>query len=127
MRGTLGAIGAAAVMLAAVPAEAQSPSISVATFLSKVTALKAKGAMALFSSDVGLLKRESALAVQSLQADKAARKAAGKAPLYCPPEGQKKMAANEMIAGLNAIPAAQRGINLKDGFLRVLATKYPCR
>ena len=37
------------------------------------------------------------------------------------------MNADEMITGLSAIPPAERGMSLKDGFTRVIVKHYPCR
>lgn len=107
---------------AASPAAA---TITVETFLAKVAGLKAKGPLALFSGDIGLLKRESAAAIAGLAADKKARAAAGRPPLYCA-DDKTRMSASEMIAGLQAIPANERRIPLQAGFMRVIARKYPC-
>ncbi len=99
--------------------------ITVETFLAKVAGLKAKGPLALFSGDIGLLKRESAAAVSGMTAQKKARAAAGQPPLYCAP-AKSSMTANDMIAGLQQIPPHERRITLQDGFTRVIARKYPC-
>lgn len=115
------AVCAAALGLAGPAAAA----ISVETFLAKVAGLKAKGPLALFSGDIGVLKRESATAIAGITADKKARAAAGKPPLYCASD-QTRMSASEMIAGLQAIPPRERHISLQDGFTRVIARKYPC-
>ncbi len=112
---------AAALGLAA-PASA---TMTVETFLAKVAALKAKGPLALFSGDIGLLKRESNAAIANIAADKKARAAAGKPPLYCASD-KTRMSSNEMIAGLQAIPPSERRMPLQDGFMRVIAKKYPC-
>lgn len=118
-------IGAAALAAAAgLPAPACAE-MTVNGFLGKIAGLKAKGPFALFSSDIGLLKRESAATIAAITADKKARAAAGKPPLFCASD-TTRMSAGEMIAGLQAIPPAQRGISLQDGFMRVIARKYPC-
>ncbi|KQM62756.1 hypothetical protein ASE75_14155 [Sphingomonas sp. Leaf17] len=114
-----------AVALTVTLASPANAAMDVNTFLTKVAALKAKGMRALFSSDIGLLKREAGAAVTQIDAEKKARAKAGQPPLYCSPEG-KKMSSDEMIAGLQEIPAAQRGMSLKDGFLRVIARRNPC-
>ena len=116
-------IFAAAAFACATPAAA---AMEVNTFLAKVSALKAKGPMALFSSDIGLLKREAGVATAQINADKKARVAAHQPPLYCAADDQR-MTANEMITGLAAIPPAERGMSLKDAFLRVIKKRYPCR
>ena len=99
--------------------------ITVDTFLAKIAGLKAKGPLALFSGDIGLLKRESTAAVAGMTADRKARLAAGKPPLHCAPT-KSTMTASEMIAGLQAIPPHERRISLQEGFTRVVARKYPC-
>ena len=128
MSGTIAAavVAAGLILSAAAPAWAASP-IDVATFLGKVKALKAKGPLALMSSDVGLLKREGQAAGEALRAERRQRAANGQPALYCPPEGKASMGSNELIAGLEKIPAAQRGMSLKDGMRRVLIARYPCR
>ena len=61
--------GMAALLLAsATAANAATGDMSVATFLAKVDALKAKGPMALFSSDIGLLKNEAYAAGRAYRA-----------------------------------------------------------
>lgn len=99
--------------------------ITVDAFLAKIAGLKAKGPLALFSGDIGVLKRESAAAIAAIAAEKKARAAAGKPPLHCASD-KTRMSASEMIAGLRAIPPRERGISLQDGFTRVIASKYPC-
>lgn len=115
-----------AALLTVTVASPVQAAMDVNTFLAKVAALKAKGLGALFSSDIGLLKREAGVAVTQIDAEKKARAKAGQPPLYCSPDNAK-MSSDDMIAGLQAIPAAQRGMSLKDGFLRVIAKRNPCR
>ena len=120
---------ALAAVIVAVPAVAQRAPMSVQTFLDKVEALKKKGVMAMFSSDVGLIKTEMQTVSQQMQAEKKAREAAGKPPIACPPknDGKTRMGAEEFLAALRAIPPAQRGMSMKDGLTRVIVAKYPCR
>lgn len=119
------ALSAAAVPAALGLAAPAAAAISVDTFLAKIAGLKAKGPLALFSGDIGLLKRESQAAIAGMDADKKARLAAGVPPLHCAPP-KSKMTASEMIAGLQSIPPHERRISLKDGFTRVIVRKYPC-
>jgi hypothetical protein len=117
------AIGlAAAAMIAPVAAQA----MTVDQFLARANALKAKGMMALLSPDIGVLKAEMADAIKALQAEKAARKAAGKPPRACAPEGTK-LTQDEMLGGLAALPPAQRAGSLKDGVSQVMMNRFPCR
>lgn len=96
-------------------------------FLSKATALEKKGAMALFSSDMGLLKKEMAEAAKQLRAERLADQKAGRKPAYCPPEKQGGLGVEEILGHLRSIPEAQRAkMTSKDGFRSLLARKYPC-
>ncbi|WP_010544164.1 hypothetical protein [Sphingomonas elodea] len=111
-------------MLVAVPAQA----MSVAEFLAKVNALKAKGALAMFSSDIGLLKQEVDGASAAYRADLAAAAAAGKRPSSCPPtKGQVKMSSSELIAAFEKIPPARRSISVKTAFAAVMQQRFPCK
>lgn len=75
------------------------PAMPVSEFLAKAEALKAKGAMALFSSDVKLLKKEMEPIILAYEADNAAARKAGK-PLSCPPEKPRL----NLIEDFRAIP-----------------------
>jgi len=117
-------LAAGGLMLVAVPAQA----MSVAEFLAKVNALKAKGAMAMFSSDIGVLKQEIEGASTAYRGDLAAAAAAGKTPSSCPPpKGQAKMSSNDLIAAFEKIPPAQRGISVKAAFAAMMQQRFPCK
>ena len=113
-----------AVVAMLIPVAAQA--MTVDQFLTRANALKAKGMMALLSPDVGVLKGEMADAVAALKADRAARKAAGKPPRVCAPEGTK-LTQDEMLGGLAALSPAQRAGSLKDGVSQVMMNRFPCR
>ena len=115
---------AAAVVVAASPAAAQT--MSVGTFLTRAAPLRANPLMALISPDYAPLKAQADAATHELRADAAARKAAGKPPIACVPEGQS-LGIMDMLAGLDALPAADKRLPLKDGYARVLAQRFPCR
>ncbi|NLS29225.1 hypothetical protein S2M10_42460 [Sphingomonas sp. S2M10] len=111
-------------MLVAMPAHA----MSVADFLAKVNALKAKGAMAMFSPDIGVLKREVEGASDAYRADLAAAAAAGRKPGSCPPpKGKTKVGSTELIAAFEKIPPAQRGISVKAAFAAMMEQRFPCK
>ena len=115
-----------AALLVVVPVTALQ-AMTVATFLQKAEALQNSGITAMFSSDLGLLKREVAAASQSLRAERLAARRAGRRPAYCPPENSGVTPA-ELLAGFRAIPAAQRQrIDVREGLRRVLVRKFPCR
>lgn len=107
----------------AAPASAE---MTLGQFLVKANALKAKGMMAVFSKDLKPVMAEMKSASAQLKAEGERRKAAGQPPIACPPKGAK-MKSDEFLAMLNAVPPAQRGVSLKDGLARAMATKFPCR
>jgi hypothetical protein len=100
-------------------------SMTVRTFLAKVTKLKSLGPLALASGDLREVKDEARAAGMALKQDADARKAAGKPPLACPPK-DTKMGGGEFLTALQSIPEAGRDIPLKQGFALVLAKRYPC-
>ena len=71
------------------PASAAGVAMDVATFLAKADGLRAKGPLALFSSDLTLLKSEGMAAGKNLREERLAQIAAGKRPAYCAPAGSK--------------------------------------
>ena len=101
--------------------------MDVATFLAKADALKAKGAMALFSSDIGLLKKEIQTATTQLRAEKLARDKAGLPPRSCPPKDAKPMNSDQFLAELRKLSPAEQRLPVKDGLLRVAQRRYPCK
>lgn len=107
----------------AAPADA---AMTVGTFLTKAAPLRANPLMALMSPDYPVLKAEADSATRQLKADRDARKAAGKPPIACVPDGQS-LGIMDMLGGLDALSPADRKLPLKDGYARVLATKFPCR
>ena len=116
-----------ALMIALVGIAAPASAMSVADFMAKVNALKAKGPMALFSSDIGVLKAEGMAAGQSIRNDQEAALAAGRPPVTCVPKGSK-VSSNELLAYFGKIPPAQqRSMSVKQGMLGLLRQKWPCR
>lgn len=119
-----------AVMLAALAAPtallAAPGDMSVAAFLGKADALKAKGAMALFSGDIGVLKSEGKAAGAVYRAQLQAERAAGR-PSSCPPKGTK-ISSDELLTFLRSYPAAVRPqVPMKQAIADFFARKYPCR
>lgn len=123
MRAILAVMAGAALVL---PASAQA--MSVAEFLAKANALKAKGFLALGSSDIKLLRTEVERASDAYRSDLASAKAAGRAPHSCPPpKGQAKIGSNELLAEFEKIPTAQRGISVKSAFYAMMKRRFPCK
>jgi hypothetical protein len=107
------------------PAHAQSMGLS--QFMVKAEALEKKGALALFSSDMGLLKKEVTAAADLVRKERLAAKNAGRKQAYCPPEGAGSLNAKELLAHFRSIPSAQRErMQVRDGLRSLLARKYPC-
>jgi hypothetical protein len=116
----------AALIMSAAPAAAQS--MPLPTFLAKADGLKRKGALALFSGDLKVLKKEMQGSAQQLRAERLAAAKDGKKPAYCPPEKAGGLDSNEVLSHFHSIPAAQRArMTTKDGFRSLMAKKYPCK
>lgn len=117
-------LGALGLSLAATSANA----MSVAEFLAKAKALQARGMFAAFSSDITLLKNEMAGIGTAYRADLEAARRAGRKPHSCPPpKGQVKMGPSELLAELEKIPPARRGMSMKAAFYGIMARRFPCR
>lgn len=113
-------------MTVSAPVSAAPGDMSVAAFLAKVSALKAKGLGALFSSDIGLLKSEAMAAGKGYRDRLRQERAAGH-PSSCPPTPTK--VGQEMWLGhLNSYPAASRGaISLNRAMADMFAKNFPCK
>jgi hypothetical protein len=104
------------------PAHAE---MSVATFLAKADALKAKGMMAMMS-DIGLLKQEMKVATTAYRAQLVGDKAAKRPAHSCPPE-KGQMNSDELMTYFRTIPAAQQPrTSVKTGFFGMMKKKFPC-
>ena len=115
-----------ALLLAASPTLAFAQNMPVSTFLAKADALKAKGAMALFSSDIGVLKSEIQAAGLAARTERKAREAAGQPKLACPPE-KMSMTSDELMAFFRTIPADQRPrVSTKDAMAAMVRKRFPC-
>ncbi len=114
------------VALLLMPASAQA--MSVAEFLAKASALKAKGFLAIGSPDIKLLRSEVESAANAYRADIQAARAAGRPPHSCPPpKGKAKIGSKEVMADFEAIPVAQRGMSVKSAFYAMMKRRFPCR
>lgn len=125
MRASLAPLAAMALVLAA-PAAAGPGEMSVAVFLAKVDALKAKGFGAMFSPDVGLLKSEATAAGMAYKARLDQERAAGR-PSSCPPK-PVNIGQGLWIGHLRAYPDGQRGaISLNRAMADLFIKTWPCR
>ncbi|MFM6931895.1 MAG: hypothetical protein ACKOUT_06590 [Novosphingobium sp.] len=112
--------------LTAGPALAAPGDMSVATFLTKAEALKAKGMAAMFSSDVGALTSEGKAAAANYRARLENERKAGR-PSSCPP-AKASVSSNELLAHLASYPVAARpSVPMTRAMGDFFARKYPCR
>jgi hypothetical protein len=116
----------AAMLLASAPAYAAPGDMSVAAFLAKADALRARGAMALFSSDYKLLKGEGTAAGQAYRARLIAERAEGK-PSSCPPR-PAPVNSDNLLAHMRSYPAAdQARITINTAMADLFIKTWPCR
>ncbi|WP_254602719.1 hypothetical protein [Sphingomonas bacterium] len=110
------------ILLIAAPASAAT---TVGNFVTRANALRANPLTALTSPDFTVLRDEARAASAQLKAERDARRAAGKPPIACVPDGQS-IGITDMLDGLAALPPAQQRLPLKDGYAAVLAKRFPC-
>ena len=117
--------GAAAIagLLAVSPVAAHA--MTVAEFLGKADALQARGVMAMFSSDIALLKTEIISASTAYRADVDA----GRPPRSCPPpKGTVKTSSDELLTAFRTVPAAERTkLSVRVAFASYMVKRFPCR
>src|SRR4051812_33350036 len=115
-------------LFSASPPALGAPPGTAQNFLDRANRLKGKGPLALFDRDYGRLKAEATAVGRSIGDDRIAAERAGRPILYCSPAARAKLGNFEFIDGLAAIPPGERSrMSLKDGMIRVLQKKYPCR
>jgi hypothetical protein len=117
---TLGTLAAAA------PALAAGGEMSVATFLAKADALKAKGLMALGSSDIGLLRAEGQAAGQAYKLRLEAERKVGN-PSSCPPKGTRP-SSGQIMTHLRTYPEPARPrTTMKTAIADYFIRTWPCQ
>lgn len=99
--------------------------MSVADFLAKITALKAKGMGAMFSPDLKLVVNEMKSASADYRADLAK---APRGELGCPPpKGKVKLTQEEFMGAFTAVPVAQRSTtSVKSVLYAAMKRRFPC-
>lgn len=118
-------IALAASITLASPLLAAPGDMSVAAFLGKADSLKAKGPMAMFSSDIGVLKAEGKAAGEAYRARLQSERATGK-PSSCPPK-DTRVNSDKLIAHLRTYPAPVRPkISMKQAMADFFIKTYPC-
>ena len=113
-------------LLVTTPLTAAPGDMSVAAFLAKADNLKAKGFLALGSSDIALLQSEAKAAGaayrQRLKSDRAQKRA----PHSCPP-AKTGVKSDELIAHLRTYPASARSsISLTTAISDLMKKRFPC-
>ncbi len=105
---------------------AQQPgTMSVAVFMAKAEALRARGAMALFSSEINVLKAEVTGAAQAFRRQIKAETASGK-PSACPPE-RRSLTSDDLLAHMQGYPAAARPrIPVFEAVADLYRKRFPC-
>lgn len=112
-------------LMLATPVMANPGDMNVATFLAKADALRAKGAMALFSSDFKTLKSEGEAAGAHYRARLHTERAAGR-PSSCPPKGAK-VSSDQLLNFLRTYPEASRPrTSMKQAMGDFFVRTYPC-
>lgn len=114
------------VVLATGTAIAAAGDMSVATFLAKADALKAKGMLAMLSPDIGVLKTEAQAAGAAYKAQLEAERKAGR-PSSCPPKGTR-IDSDDLMAQMRSYPAGVRPkVTVKAAMADMFRAKFPCR
>ncbi len=117
----------AATLIACSPAAASAQSMTVDQFLARANALKAKGVMALGSSDLKLLRNHMMAVAEDYRRDIEGARASGKSPHSCPPpKGKTKLGSSDLLAEFERIPPARRGVSTKAAFYDMMKRRYPC-
>ena len=111
----------------AVPAEASSGDITVAGFLGRVDALKAKGVMAMFSGgEVRKLVEDGRAAGAEYRRELLAERAAGR-PSSCPPE-KAAVKSDHLISFLRSYSPSDNGRTpMRKAIRDYFALTWPCR
>lgn len=115
----------APLLLLAVPATAVAQSMPVATFIAKADALQRKGPLALFSSDLKLLKNEIGGSGKAIRAEQMAATKAGQPTDLCMP-ARATINSSELMNHLKSIPVASRAMPFHQAMRAFIVRKYPC-
>lgn len=118
------AIGLACVSVSAASAPGD---MKISIFLQKANALKAKGILALASSDIGILKAEGQAAGETYRARIKSDDAKKLPPHSCPP-AKASFKSDELLAHFRNYTVAQRKqMSVKAGFADLMKKRYPCK
>ena len=122
---------AAIAVLGPAAAAAQGPGLSVADVLAKSDALEKKGMLAVFSSDLRVIKAEAQRDVEAFAAQlRSAHNAHRPLPACLPQESsgwKLTFDTEEILKYYRSIPPQRRGMSSVDAFAEFMKVKYPCR
>ena len=100
--------------------------MSVAAFLAKADALKAKGMLAMLSPDIKVLQTEAQAAGMAYHGQLDAERKAGH-PSSCPPKGVR-IDSDMLMAQMRTYPAGKRPqISVKTAMADLFRAKFACR
>lgn len=109
---------------------AESPPLSVADVLAKSDALQRKGVLAIFSSDLRLIKAEAQRDLQAFGTDLLNALNAHRPLPACPPrEGDTfkfTFDTDEVLKYYRSIPPQRRGMSSRQAFAEFMSRKFPC-
>ena len=119
---------ACAIMALSIGSAAGAQNMNAEVFHKRATALKKKGAMAIFSGgEIKVLTNEGKAAAAKARELRLATVKAGQKPRFCPPEGKHSLGSDEFMTRLEAIPPAERArIDMTEAMTRILIQKFPC-
>jgi hypothetical protein len=112
-----------------VAGSASAQNMPLTSFVERGTKLEKKGPMALFHrGEITALQTEMQAANKVVVAEYKAKKKSGAKQAFCPVKGEKfQLGAQQLLAQLRAIPAAQaRTMTTADGMRHLLAKRFPC-
>ena len=113
-------------LLVTTPLTAATGDMSVAAFLAKADNLKAKGFLALGSSDIALLQSEAKAAGAAYRQRIKADRVQKRTPHSCPP-AKTGVKSDELIAHLRTYPASARSsISMITAISVLMKKRYPC-
>jgi hypothetical protein len=118
---------AIALACVAIPAASAPGDMKISTFLTKADALKAKGVLALASSDIGLLKAEGKAAGDAYRARIKSDKAKNLPPHSCPP-AKASINSDDLLAHFRSYNMIQRQqVSVRTGFVDMMLKRFPCK
>ena len=118
-----------AIALVSLAAPVAASAMNAEEFYQRAIKVKKRGPFALLSmKEVKVLVNEVKIAGAKVKETRLAAEKSGKKGRYCPPPENKRMGHEEYVAGIGAIPQAERReIDLIEATTRMLAAKFPCR